>query len=188
LDVSGKNFPIKVKAVSPEGQKFDLFMGFGEPNPEDKETDPYLQNCWAFFNRKDHLYKISRPRSRVDYFYVTIRGVEPLKIEMKIFFSDVEIEKFRKRLKEKHESEAQRLIKKKIGNHQMLKGSSPLKNTTTVVKFSENNEEREFFDKKHWEEEIKLIQERRQNKMKQYYNVNMLVRNIQMVANNQLAK
>lgn len=80
-------------------------MGFGEPYPEEKENDPYLGNCWAFFNRKDHLYKISRPRSRIDYFYVTIRGVEPLKIEMKIFFSDVEIEKFRKKLKDKHDSE-----------------------------------------------------------------------------------
>ena len=91
INCMDQNWPLKLKCVSVEGE-YSLYISFEYIIP-DHETNILQQS-----NKKEHLYKFKKPKlSSPEWCYICIRGQEDkiAKLEIKYWFTDPQIEKWR---------------------------------------------------------------------------------------------
>ncbi|EAS06224.2 hypothetical protein TTHERM_00327060 (macronuclear) [Tetrahymena thermophila SB210] len=111
ISTVGKTFPLKVKVTATEGT-YDFHFSFFEPFPDkEKQSEEFPQ-------RKEHLYKFLKPKQFSQWAYFCLTSKDSAKIELKVWFTNQKLEKFRSQFKS---------TSNKIANNQSLSLKEKLK-------------------------------------------------------------
>lgn len=74
-----------------------MFFSFTDSYPGSDEFD---KSVWYYPNRADHIYKFQKPKVFDSFFYISMRSCIYIKVEIKISFNDLKLEKFRTKYSE----------------------------------------------------------------------------------------